>query len=54
MISKEIIARLKDKGMRYYAADNISEVLEPGDKEKLIDELAGKFHEVLKLSLIHI
>ena len=52
MISREIIARLKDKGMRYYAADNISEVLEPGDKEKLIDELSGKFHEVLKSLVI--
>ena len=52
MISKEIIARLKDKGMRFYAADNISEVLEPGDKEKLIDELQGKFHEVLKSLVI--
>ena len=52
MISKEIIARLKDKGIRYYAADNISEVLEPGDKEKLIDELAGKFHDVLKSLVI--
>ena len=52
MISKEIIARLKDKGMRYYAADNISEVLEPGDKEKLIDELSGKFQDVLKSLVI--
>ena len=52
MISKEIIARLKDKGMRFYASDNISEVLEPGDKEKLIDELSGKFHEVLKSLVI--
>ena len=52
MISREIIARLKDKGIRYYAADNISEVLEPGDKEKLIEELSGKFHEVLKSLVI--
>ncbi len=52
MISKEIIARLKDNGIRYYASDNISEVLEPGDKEKLIDELSGKFHEVLKSLVI--
>ena len=52
MISKEIIARLKDKGKRFYAGDNISEVLEPGDKEKLIDELQGKFHEVLKSLVI--
>ena len=52
MISKEIIARLKDKGKRFYAGDNISEVLEPGDKEKLIDELQGKFYEVLKSLVI--
>ena len=38
--------------MRFYASDNISEVLEPGDKEKLIDELSGKFHEVLKSLVI--
>ena len=52
MISKEIKARLIDAGQRFYAADNISNVLEPGDKEKLIDELAGKFHEVLKSLVI--
>ena len=52
MISKEIKARLIDAGQRFYAADNISNVLEPGDKEKLIDELAGKFHEVLESLVI--
>ena len=52
MISKEIKARLIDAGQRFYAADNISHVLEPGDKEKLIDELAGKFHEVLESLVI--
>lgn len=52
MISKEIKARLIDAGQRFYAADNISNVLEPGDKEKLIDELAGKFHDVLESLVI--
>ena len=39
--------RLKDKGMRYWAGDNISEVLEEGDKQRLIDELTTKFEDVL-------
>ena len=39
--------RLEDKGMRYWAGDNISEVLEVGDKQRLIDELTTKFEDVL-------
>ena len=39
--------RLEDKGMRYWAGDNISEVLEEGDKQRLIDELTTKFEDVL-------
>jgi GTP cyclohydrolase I len=33
--------------MRYWAGDNISEVLEEGDKQRLIDELTTKFEDVL-------
>ena len=36
--SKEIITRLQDAGIRYWAGDNISEVLQEGDKEQLIEE----------------
>jgi GTP cyclohydrolase I len=54
MISKEIIARLKDKGIRYYAGDNISDCLEPGDKDKLIEELVPKFREVLDSLVIDV
>lgn len=39
--------RLEDKGMRYWAGDNISEVLEEGDKQRLIEELTTKFEDVL-------
>lgn len=39
--------RLEDKGMRYWAGDNISEVLEDGDKQRLIEELTTKFEDVL-------
>tara|TARA_B100000989_G_scaffold231189_1_gene177983 strand:- start:2975 stop:3658 length:684 start_codon:yes stop_codon:yes gene_type:complete len=45
--SKEIITRLKDAGIRYWAGDNISQVLQEGDKEALIDELTPKFESVL-------
>jgi GTP cyclohydrolase I len=45
--SEQIKARLRDAGIRYWAGDNISEVLQKGDKEELIDELTGKFESVL-------
>ena len=45
--SKQIIARLKDAGIRYWAGDNISQVLQEGDKEQLIEEATLKFEQVL-------
>jgi GTP cyclohydrolase I len=45
--SEQIKTRLQDAGIRYWAGDNISEVLQKGDKEELIDELTGKFESVL-------
>jgi GTP cyclohydrolase I len=45
--SEQIKARLQDAGIRYWAGDNISEVLQKGDKEELIEELTGKFEDVL-------
>ena len=45
--SKQIIARLEDAGIRYWAGDNISEVLQEGDKEQLIEEATQKFEQVL-------
>jgi len=47
MISDIIKHRLSATGLRYYASDNISSVLEPGDKEALINELTTKFEGVL-------
>ena len=47
MKSKQIIARLKDSGIRYWAGDNISEVLQAGEKEQLIEELTPKFEDIL-------
>ena len=45
--SKQIIARLEDAGIRYWAGDNISNVLQEGDKEQLIEEATQRFEEVL-------
>ena len=45
--SKQIIARLEDAGIRYWAGDNISDVLQEGDKEQLIEEATLKFEQVL-------
>ena len=50
--SQEIRTRLEDAGIRYWAGDNISEVLQKGDKEELIDELTLKFEDVLDSLII--
>ena len=50
--SKEIISRLQDAGIRYWAGDNISEVLQQGDKEQLIEEATLKFEQVLDSLII--
>jgi len=45
--SLEIKKRLDDADIRYWAGDNISEVLQDGDKDALIEELTPKFEAVL-------
>ena len=50
--SQEIKMKLEDAGIRYWAGDNISEVLQNGDKEALIDEATGAFESVLDTLLI--
>jgi len=50
--SEELKARLDDAGIRYWAGDNISSVLQDGDKQELIEELTPKFESVLDSLLI--
>ena len=50
--SEQIIARLKDAGVRYWAGDNVSSVLQKGDKEALIEELTPKFESILDSLII--
>jgi len=46
-ISEKIKTKLQDAGVRFWAGDNISEVLQEGDKQLLIEELTPKFEAVL-------
>ena len=50
--AEQIKARLQDAGIRYWAGDNISEVLQKGDKEELIEEATEAFEKVLDTLLI--
>jgi GTP cyclohydrolase I len=45
--SEIVINRLQENKIRYWAGDNISDHLEEGDKERLIDEAAVAFEGVL-------
>jgi len=47
MISKTIKDRLEQAGKRYWAGDNISEHIQEGELDQLVDELSGKFEGVL-------
>lgn len=51
-ISDTITKRIKDAGARYWAGDNISEFLQDGDKDALIEELTIKFEGVLDSLII--
>ena len=50
--AQEIKQRLDEKGIRYWAGDNISAVLEEGDKQDLIDEATLAFNGVLDALVI--
>ena len=50
--SKKIKARLQEAGKRHWAGDNISDFIEDGEKDQLIDELAVKFEDVLQSLVI--
>jgi GTP cyclohydrolase I len=50
--SQEIRTKLKEAGIRYWASDNISEILQKGDKEELIAEATVAFENVLDALVI--
>jgi GTP cyclohydrolase I len=51
-LSQVIRKRLKDADKRYWAGDNISEFITDKEKDLLVDELTGKFEDVLDSLII--
>ena len=51
-VSVKIRERIAAARKRYHANDNIAEFLEPGDMDKLLDEVAGKMTGVLSSLVI--
>src|SRR6056300_355877 len=50
--AEQLKARLEELGIRHWAGDNISQVLQEGDKEALIDNATTAFEGVLDALLI--
>ena len=50
--AEQFKARLEDLGIRHWAGDNISQVLQNGDKEELIEDATTAFEGVLDALLI--
>ncbi|MNK39748.1 GTP cyclohydrolase 1 [compost metagenome] len=53
-ISEVIRERIESSSASYFSNDNISQFIHAGEKDKLVDELTGKFEEVLKSLVIDI
>ena len=53
-VSLKIVERLKKANHRFYANDNISAFIKDDEHDKLIDEVAGKFEEVLRSLIIDV
>ena len=50
--SQKIRSRIKEAGGRYWAGDNISQYIEEGEHDELIEELSIKFEGVLQSLVI--
>jgi len=50
--AEQVKARLQDANIRYWAGDNISQVLQNGDKEELIEDATTAFEQVLDALVI--
>ena len=53
-VSAKIRARVEEANKRYFANDNISAFIEPGELEALLDEVAGKMKGVLESLVIDV
>lgn len=53
-VSQTIRSRIEKAGARYFANDNISEFIEDGEHEALLEEVAGKMQGVLESLVIDV
>ena len=53
-VSERIRARLKAKGQRYHANDNIADFIEPGELEQLLQEVESKVKGMLESLVIDV
>ncbi|AGX86887.1 GTP cyclohydrolase I [Candidatus Symbiobacter mobilis] len=53
-VSQRIRQRLQAAQQRFHANDNIAAFIEPGEIEELVDEVEGKFQDVLRSLVIDI
>ena len=51
-VSERIRRRLQRQGRRFHANDNISDVIEPGELDALVDEVSGRMQAVLESLVI--
>ena len=51
-VSEKITQRIKDAGHKYWASDNVSQFMDEGDDQKLIEELIPHFEGVLDTLII--
>ena len=51
-VSERIRRRLRRQGRRFHANDNISEFIEPGELDELVDEVAARMQAVLESLVI--
>src|SRR6478609_229901 len=51
-VSERIRRRLQRQGRRFHANDNISDVIEPGELDALVEEVSGRMQAVLESLVI--
>jgi GTP cyclohydrolase I len=51
-VSEVIRSRIENAGARYFASDNIADFIQEGEREQLIEEVAGAFSGVLNSLVI--
>lgn len=51
-VTNKILGRIKEAGAKYWASDNVSEFMDEGDDQALIEELVPKFESILDTLII--